>query len=132
MNSDRIDIDRFLNLLPPKEAEICTALREIVLSGFPELNEKLSYNVPYYFLKRRVCFIWPASVKPGPPNGVQFGICNGYQIRVHKHLLEFAERKIVGIITFNSVTEIVREQIEGLLAEAIQIEKINEEIKRGR
>lgn len=51
-----------LGLLPESERQITQFLRQIVLDNLPNCTEKLSYNVPYYFLNKSICFIWPGSV----------------------------------------------------------------------
>jgi uncharacterized protein YdhG (YjbR/CyaY superfamily) len=56
------NVDEFLDYLPDNEREIVDFLRDIVFNSLPNPLEKLSYNVPFYHLNSRVCFIWPASV----------------------------------------------------------------------
>ena len=75
---NNITMEEFLDSLPKKEREITVRLRKIVLKTAPELKEKFSYGVPYYFGKTRVCFIWPASAPFGKKNSsVEFGFCRG-------------------------------------------------------
>jgi len=51
--------------LPGDERVITDILRQIVLETLPRhCREKLTYNVPFFYGKRRICVIWPASV-PG-------------------------------------------------------------------
>lgn len=55
-------IDEFLAFLPEEELLIVERLRKLIFYCLPEVREKLSFNVPYYFHHRHLCFIWPASV----------------------------------------------------------------------
>jgi uncharacterized protein YdhG (YjbR/CyaY superfamily) len=61
--------------LPENEKKITIALRNCILQTAPMLLEKLSYGVPYYFRKNRVCFIWPASI---PNGGFTDGVALGF------------------------------------------------------
>jgi hypothetical protein len=49
----------FWDYLPAKERIITDVLRQIVLENLPaHCKEKLSYNVPFYYGKRRICLVW--------------------------------------------------------------------------
>ena len=50
-------IQEFLDFLPENERVIVDELREIVLESLGDVTEKLSYNVPYYYGNKRICFI---------------------------------------------------------------------------
>ena len=115
--------------LPEQEQQIVDVLREIVLEAAPNFREKISYNVPYYFLNSRVCFIWPSSVKPGPRAGVVFGLCRGQMLSNEQGLLELENRKEVGTITFRRPEEIDADAVREILYEAILLD---EEIARGK
>ncbi|HEV7643114.1 MAG TPA: hypothetical protein VGO50_04160 [Pyrinomonadaceae bacterium] len=59
-----------------------TFLRQIVLDDLPPYCvERLSYNVPYYYGKRRICMIWPAAVpRGGIKTGVLLGFSQGHRL----------------------------------------------------
>ena len=113
--------------LPEQEKVIVDLLRELVLEAAPNFREKISYNVPYYFLNSRVCYIWPASVKPGPRAGVVFGLCRGQMLSNEQGLLELENRKEIGTITFRLPEEIDQDAVREILYEAILVD---EEIAR--
>ena len=116
-------VDEFLEALPPDERALVEQLREIVFTCLPNAKEKLSYNVPYYFLHSRVCFIWPASVPLGGiEQGVQIGFCKGYLLSDVRYL-EKGKRKQVFAKTFYSTKEINREELSRLLFEAAWIDE---------
>ncbi|MCH8487328.1 MAG: DUF1801 domain-containing protein [Candidatus Cyclonatronum sp.] len=58
-------VGAFLDYLPEKEREIVEALRNLITESLPECEEKLSYNVPFYYRNSRICYIWPASFALG-------------------------------------------------------------------
>jgi hypothetical protein len=56
-------------------------LREMILDSIPEAKEKLTYNVPYYSGKKRICFVWPGAVFWGSKRtyeGVRLGFVHGH------------------------------------------------------
>ena len=87
----------FWEYLPPEESLLAEILRQIIIEKLPLTHkEKLCYNVPYFYLKRRVCFIWPAAI---PTNKQVF-----YKI-------------------YKSVEEINATDIQRLIIEAIAIDE---------
>jgi hypothetical protein len=112
----------FYSGITGSEKQIVDQLRKIALETYPDFIEKISYGVPYYFRNTRVCFIWPASIKPGPKSGVYFGLCNGHLIEDEWGILEKENRKVVATITFHSVDEINPEIIREVLAEALMVD----------
>ena len=74
------NIDEFLEFLPEVELKIVEVLRRIVFCCIPDIEEKFSYNVPYYKRHSNICYIWPLSVEWGnlKLSGIQFGFNKGY------------------------------------------------------
>jgi hypothetical protein len=99
-------------------------LRDLILETIPDVTEKLSYNVPYYYRNRRICFIWPPSVPWGkvPLNGVMLGICEGHLLKDH-HYFTLDHRKRVASRSFDIVTNRDIDLIRSYLFEAIEIDK---------
>jgi hypothetical protein len=118
-------IEDFLSYLPDDEEVIVEYLRNIVLECIPDVREKLSYNVPYYYRHSRICFIWPSSVPWGnvPQYGVQLGFCNGNLLTDDDHYLEKGRRKKVYIKTFAEKSEIDVNLIKAYLYEAVEIDE---------
>lgn len=114
--------DDFFYNLPPDEQETVSRLRSIVLSC-ADFSEKISYQVPYYFRHSRILFIWPSSVKPGPPSGVQFGFCNGNLLSDEYGILEKGTRKQVYWITFHKAGEINEQPLRELIHQAILVDE---------
>ena len=118
-------IEEFLDYLPQNERIIVDILRDLVFDSLPNPIEKLSYNVPYYYLNSRVCFIWPASVSWGnvKMQGVVLGFCNGYLLHDELNWLEKGTRKQVYTKTFFGVEEIESELVKAYLFDAVEIDK---------
>lgn len=115
----------FYDNITIEEKIIVDKLRSIVLETNPGFREKISYNVPYYFLHSRVCYIWPASVRPGPRSGVVLGFCRGQMLSdTNKTLLDTVGRKEIATITFHNPDEINRDTIREILMEAVFIDNL--------
>jgi uncharacterized protein YdeI (YjbR/CyaY-like superfamily) len=115
----------FWDSLPAKERIITDVLRQIVLENLPvHCKEKLTYNVPYYYGKRRICLLWPASVpRGGFKNGVMLGFCQGNKLKDADHYLTHGTNKQVFYKIFQSADEISIKPIVSLLKEAVEIDK---------
>ena len=86
--------------------------------------EKLAYNVPYYYKKSRICFIWPSAIpwEKIEKKGVQLGFCNGNLLTDHFNWFDKSSRKQVSIKTFFSMDDIDIEMIKFFLFEAAEID----------
>lgn len=111
--------------LPENERAIADVLRQIVLATLPATcTERLAYNVPFYYGKRRICLIWPASVpRGGFSEGVLFGFAQGHRLRDPARYLDHGTNKVVYYRIFRSPEEIDQEAIIALLHEAVALDK---------
>ncbi len=113
------DVDEFLDYLPAAEREVTLYLREVIRETLPQCIEKLSYNVPYYSCRRRICFIWPASIPWGNvSNGVSLGFCYGHLIHDDHQYLENHKRKYVRTKTFRTLEGINLDLLQYYLYQA--------------
>ena len=120
-----MNINHFINSLPEGEKEILVKLREIILETNPSFEEKFAFGVPYYYLKKRVCFIWPTSVpRSGMKEGVLFGICNGVILKKKFDIISTGSNKVVGWIQYYNPKEIKTKVIKEILVEAIMFQEI--------
>jgi hypothetical protein len=57
--------------LPEHEILLVDILRQIILENLPPYcMEKISFRVPFFYWKRGICIIWPASI---PGGGIKSG-----------------------------------------------------------
>ena len=117
-------VDEFLDYLPDIELAIVEELRNLIYECIPDIKEKLSYNVPFYKLKKTICFIWPATIPWGnvPIGGVQLGFTSGNLINDFAGFLEMGTRKNVGVKTFFSLNEIEPDLVKAYLFEALELD----------
>jgi hypothetical protein len=123
------DIDEFFEHVTPEEKKLVQNLRNLIFQCLPDCKEKLAYNVPFYYLNKRICYIWPGSVPWGKTitNGVQLGFCDGYLLSDELNYLDKRGRKQVFTKTYLSVREIEVDAdiIKTLLFESADIDKEN-------
>lgn len=101
-------------------------LREFVISEAPQLNERLSYNVLAYKLRRDVCFLWPASVLWGVRKtyeGVRFGFSHANLLPDPSGYLEKGGRKQVYWRDLTAFTRADERMLAQLLAHAVRIDE---------
>jgi hypothetical protein len=114
-------LEEFLEYLPQDERSITDKLRNLVLDTLPDIDERLSFNVPYYRLRKDICFIWPASILWGKLKtyeGVRFGFTYGHLLQDESHYFTLGNRKQVTYRDFNSPREIDPELLKSFLFEA--------------
>jgi len=115
----------FWEYLPPDQREMVDVLRPLILENLPAYcKEKLSYNVPFYYGRRRICLIWPGAVPwGGIREGVLLGFCQGYKLKDPDNYLTHGTNKQVYYKIFKSVDEIEFSPIISLLKEAVKLDQ---------
>ncbi|GAB4140818.1 MAG: hypothetical protein Fur0041_16040 [Bacteroidia bacterium] len=117
------NVNEMLEYIPDKERKIAELLRKIILSTLDGCTEKLSYNVPFYFLNKRVCYIWPAAIPWGNvKSGIALGFCRGSELRDNEYF-DLSDRKRVKVKTFHSISEINTDLIRSFLYEAAELDQ---------
>lgn len=115
------DIDELFNYLPYQQLQILRALRELVLEHLPEVEEKLSYNVPLYAIKKNICYLWPASIPwGGKIEGIQIGFTQGHLLD-HGAYLQIRKRKYVRSKDITRLTEKDYAMLSDLLQQAYEM-----------
>jgi hypothetical protein len=79
------------------ERIITDVLRQIILETMPGYcREKISFNVPFFYHKKGICIIWPASVpRGGVREGVLLGFWQGNKLADKEHYLSPGTNKKV-------------------------------------
>lgn len=105
-------LDQPENLKP-----ILKKLRALILSASPFIEEKLVYNIPFFYGKKRIFYLNPQE------NWVDLGFCDGYLLEENP-VLQIKNRTQVRTIRFNSIGEINDEVILPLIHEAIIVDQL--------
>src|SRR6478735_1297466 len=114
-------------LLPENERVITDVLRHIVRDNLPVYcKEKISYNVPFFYGKKSICIIWPATVpRGGIKQGVLLGFWYGCKLNDTDNYLTHGTNKQIFYKIFYSPKEINSRAIIKLVKEAVKLDKEN-------
>jgi Domain of unknown function (DU1801) len=112
----------FWDYLPVQKRIITDVLKQIILENLPaHCKEKLTYNVPFYYGKRRICLIWPATVPWGGfKTGVMLGFCQGNKLEDSGQYLTHGTNKQIYYKIFQSTDEIETNKIVSIIKEAVE------------
>ncbi|MBI1227862.1 MAG: hypothetical protein GC192_21700 [Bacteroidetes bacterium] len=115
-----------LAFLPEDQLEIFEILRELVLSTVDGIEERLSFNVPFYRLRKGICYIWPGAVSWGNKTweGVEFGFNYGYLLADEANYLDRGNRKQVYNKRFLKSADINLELLSAYLLEAAEMDEL--------
>ena len=124
-NYNRItSIVQLFDRLPEKERIIVDVLRQIVSDNLPGYcKEKLAFNVPYFYGKRGICIIWPATIpRGGIKEGVLLGFWQGNKLNDEDGYLTHGTNKKVFYKIYKEIEEIDEAAIVKLLKDAVRID----------
>jgi hypothetical protein len=119
-------LDDFFEHLPNDELKIVEILRKQVFECIPDVQEKLSFQVPFYYGRKSICFIWPGSVWWGSKQtifGVQFGFTRGHRLTNIDNHFEIGSRKQLITKTYTSPREIDLPLLSAFLYEAALLDQ---------
>ncbi len=112
-------------VLSEKERIMVDILRQIIKENLPAYcKEKISYNVPYFYGKKGICIIWPATIpRGGIKTGVLLGFWYGSKLTDPDQYLEQGSNQRIFYKIFQSPEEIDEAAILQLLHEAIALDQ---------
>jgi len=111
--------------LSENERIIVDVLRQIILENLPAYcKEKISYNVPFFYGKKGICIIWPASIPGGGDReGVLLGFRYGNKIKDSDNYLTRGTNKQIFYRIFKSPDEVDEKAMVKLLKEAVALDQ---------
>lgn len=112
------------SFLPDQERIITDILRQIIIETLPKNHkEKLAWNVPCYYVNKRICIIWPASIPGGGvKEGVLLGFSQGYKLKDRHRYLESGTNKRIYYKIIKTIDDIDVPAIIDLLKEALKLD----------
>ena len=116
MESVSKGVSEYINSLQEDKKEIVKALRSIILSVDPNLNESLKWKQPVYSKKGDICYIFPTG---GHAN---LGFYRALELKDPKKLLE-GTGKNMRHIKIKSMKDIDKEYFWELVSDAISKDK---------
>lgn len=112
-----LTVQDFIYDLEGEQRAIFEYLDELI-SGFPEIEAKIRYRVPFYFRKSWICYL-----NPKKDNGVELCFLRANELADAGGILNFKDRTQVAGIEITSLKEIPEEGIREILMEAILLDE---------
>lgn len=94
-------VEEYILDFPDNIRQILKNLRRIILSSAPQMEERLTYGIPFFYLTKRIFYLNPLKAS------VDLGFCEGYLLSENP-LLEIKNRSQVKTINyriFNAIEE---------------------------
>ena len=120
------NIDEFLEYLPEAELKTVNLLRKIIFDCVPNIEEKLSYNVPFYKKNKGMFFIWPASILWGKKksySGIRFGFQQGYLLRDDLNILNKGNRKQMYYLGYLNLNDVDLDILKTYIFDAVLVDE---------
>lgn len=119
-------IVQLYDMLPEAERIIVDVLRQIIIETLPvECREKMAFNVPFFYNKKGICIIWPATIpRGGIKEGVLLGFWYGNKLNDVDHYLTHGTNKQVFYKIFKAPEDIDEAAIVRLLKEAVKVDSL--------
>lgn len=114
-------VDDYIESLPESKREIAEAIRELLFTTLPHVEEKLSFKIPFYHYFGMFCYM--NAVK----DGIELVFCRGKDLVFAWPQLEQKGRVIMAGVTITHKKDFAKYNLEALLIGAAAW---NEEAKR--
>ena len=110
--------------MPPYDQRVIVdVLRQVVIETLPGVKEKISYNVPFFYGRKGICIIWPATIpRGGIRAGVLLGFWHGNKMNDSHNYLIHGTNKQVFYKIYREPDEINFKAIVKLLKEAARVD----------
>lgn len=120
-----ISLVQLFERLPETERIIVDVLRQIIRENLPAYcQEKLTFNVPYFYGKKGICIIWPSTIPGGGiKQGVLLGFWQGNKLMDVDNYLTHGTNKKIFYRIYTEIEEIDETAIVKLLKEAVRVDK---------
>jgi hypothetical protein len=105
-------VDEYIESLPDEKREIAEQLREMIHTIIPNVQEKLSFKIPFYHYHGMFCYL--NEVK----EGIDLGLCRGKDLIDVLPQLEQGTRVMVASVSIRSKKEILTKNIQDVLLTA--------------
>ncbi|MBP6431417.1 MAG: DUF1801 domain-containing protein [Ferruginibacter sp.] len=105
-------VDIYIDDLPTHQKQIATKVRSLILQLVPNVQEKFSYKIPFYYYHGIFCFINKI------PNGIDVGFCRGQDLINEFPQLEVKKRKILASIELLTLKDIEQKQLPQIITTA--------------
>jgi hypothetical protein len=106
------NVDAYLFTLTETQQIIANRLRLLLFELVPEIQEKLSFKIPFYHYFGMFCYI------NAIPNGIDLGFCRGNDFVQEFPHLESRNRAIVASVSLYSLKDINEKDVRAIIVAA--------------
>ena len=111
-------VDDYILQLTPDKKEIYIILRDFIRETVPEITERISYGIPFFYLNRPFAYL-----HQNKNDGVDLSFPSGHLLSNAHKALEKRDRKFVRTLHYKSVQDIDLEILKEVLLEASRINR---------
>ena len=112
------DVIEYIMLQEGRQRELLQFLHDMLMDQ-PGMHCKISYKVPFYSLKQRICYL--NARKDG---SVEIAFPRGHQLSNEQEILSSSGRKFILGLRVSSIPEIPHEALHEVIQEAILLDDI--------
>ncbi len=105
-------VDTYIDNLSDTQKAISENVRRLLFSLVPEIQEKLSFKIPFYHYFGMFCYI------NAIPNGIDLGLCRGKDLTGEFPSLELKGRAIVATVSLHSLKDIKQKEVREIIIAA--------------
>ena len=105
-------VDEYIDNLTEAQQRIAENVRRLLFSLVPEIQEKLSFKIPFYHYFGMFCYI------NAIPNGIDVGFCRGKDLTGEFPSLELKGRAIVASVSLYAVKDINKKEVREIIVAA--------------
>lgn len=118
-------LEMLYSILPEDQLIITDVLREIIIQALPPYcKEKISFQVPYFYGHKGICFVWPATIpRGGIKKGVLLGLWYGCMLKDRYRYLTQGTNKQIFYKVITEVDQVNEKAIRQLLKEAVKVDE---------
>lgn len=107
-----LQVDEYIDNLSEAQQAIAENVRRLLFSLVPEIQEKLSFKIPFYHYFGMFCYI------NAIPNGIDLGFCRGKDLAGEFPFLELKGRAIVASVSLHSIKDIKQKEVREIIVAA--------------
>ena len=105
-------VDAYLDNLSETQQVIAERVRRLLFNLVPEIQEKLSFKIPFYHYFGMFCYINTI------PGGIDLGFCRGKDLTGEFPSLEGKGRAIVASVSLYAVSDIHKKEVREIIVAA--------------
>jgi hypothetical protein len=112
------EVQDFIMNYEGEQHDLLNFLYELLMDQ-PGMSCKISYKVPFFILRQRICYL-----NPKRDGSVEIAFPRGHQLSNDQGILETYNRKYIKGVVIQGMDKIPIEKLHGVIQEAILLDEI--------